>query len=100
MFNEFFVKLDMKPESWEERLTLFVGHLVDTNKKSTTIKSYISAIKAVLLEDGEQLNENRFLLNSLIRACKLQNDHIRTRLPIKKNLLQLILKKVDDLFED
>ena len=48
LFNEFFIKLDRKPLSWEDRLTLFVGYLVKSGKKSTTIKSYISAIKAVL----------------------------------------------------
>ena len=97
-FNEFFIKLDRKPDSWEERLNLFVAYLVETKKKSTTIRSYISAIKAVLQEDGEQISENRFLLNSLTRACRLKNDRVRTRLPIKRSLLNLIISNVDNIF--
>ena len=94
-FNEFFIKLDEKPESWEDRLILFVGYLVTNDLKSNTIKSYISAIKSVLKEDGIELNENRFLLNSLTKACKYRNDHkVRTRLPIRKPLLELLLSEV------
>ena len=99
-FNTFFLKLDRKPDTWEERLNLFVAYLVETNKKSQTIKSYVSAIKAVLRQDDIELNENRYLLNSLIRACKLQNDQVRTRLPIKRNLLGLILDKTPEVFAD
>ena len=98
-FNQFFIKLDRKPGTWEERLVLYVGFLINSNKKSSTIRSYISAIKAVLQEDGEELNENRFLLNSLIRACRLQNDFVRTRLPIKRNLLELIVNRLPSTFE-
>ena len=48
IFNAFYIKLDIKPHSWEDRLTLFIGYLVDQDKQSSTIKSYISAICAVL----------------------------------------------------
>ena len=99
-FNNFFVKLDRKPETWEERLNLFVAYLVDSSKKSTTIRSYISAIKAVLLEDGEQINENHFLLNSLTCACILKNDKVCTHLPIKQNLLNLMVANVGNVFQD
>ena len=58
-FNEFFIKLDEKPDNWEDRLILFVGYLVEDNKKSSTIKSYVSAIKPVLREDGIVMNERQ-----------------------------------------
>ena len=32
-FNQFFIRLDKKPDNWEERLILFVGYLVHQNKK-------------------------------------------------------------------
>ena len=96
-FNQFFVRLDRKPPSWEERLTLFVAYMIDNDKKSSMIKSYISAIKAVLANDGEKLNEDRMLLNSLTSACKLKNDRVRTRLPIRKGLLSLMLKNLPDV---
>ena len=91
-FNEFFIKLDRKPPTWEERLILFVGFLVSKQRKSTTIKSYISAIKSVLADDGVMLNEDRFLLGSLTRACRLINDKVRTRLPIQKGILNILIK--------
>ena len=57
-FNRFFLRLDVKPNAWEERLKLYVGYLVGCNKQSMTIKSYISAIKAVLYGVGIELNED------------------------------------------
>ena len=98
-FNEFYVHLDVKPGSWEERLALFVTFLVDSNKKSTTIRSYISAIKSVLRDDDYELNEDKYLLSSLTKACKLKNDTFRTRLPIQKGLLMILLRKIDQLFD-
>ena len=91
LFNEFYIKLDVKPSSWEDRLVLFVGYLINQNKRSQTVKSYISAIKSVLREDGVELNEDKFLLNAITRACKLKNDRVRTCLPIWRNLLNVIL---------
>ena len=99
-FNKFFVRLDVRPEQWEDRLTLFVGYLIQTKKKSTTIKSYISAIRAVLSDIGVELNENKNLLSSLTRACKLNNDKIRTKIPIQKPLLNAILKKCHKMLTD
>ena len=64
------------------------------------MKSYVSAIKAVLKEDGVTINEDQFLLNSLTRACKLKNDTIRTRLPIQKGMLYLITKQTDMHFSE
>ena len=99
-FNKFFIKLDSKPDSWEDRIILFVGYLIDSKKKSSTVKSYISAIKAILLEDGVVLNENKYLLGSLTKACRLVNDHVKTRLPIRKGLLNIIVKSVKIHFGD
>ena len=99
-FNEFFVKLDRKPHTWEERLILFVGYLIEKKRKSATIKSYISAIKSVLADDGVKLNEDRFLLTSLTKACKLVNDKVRTRLPIQKGILNILIKKCNEFFSE
>ena len=97
-FNQFVIKLDFKPDSWEERLVLFVGYLVQNKRKSSTIKSYISAIRSVLRDDGENLCENKYLLTSLTKACRYVNDQVRTRLPIRKPLLMLILEAIDSIF--
>ena len=94
IFNKFLIRLDSKPPTWEDRLTLFVGYMVDRGNQSSTIKSYISAIKAILRMDGYVMNEDMLLLKSLTRACKLKNDVVHTRLPIQIGLLELILFEV------
>ena len=78
---------------------LFVGHLVESKRQSSTIKSYISAIKTVLRGDGVDINEDRYLLNSLTKACKLHSDTLSIRLPIQKGLLTLILSQTSHHFQ-
>ena len=98
-FNQFFLKLDKKPNNWETRLTLYVGHLVHTRRKSNTIRSYISAIKAVLGYVGIKLKLDNALLTALTQACKLQNDVIQTKLPITKSVLHLLLNAMERTFD-
>ena len=100
LFNKFFLRLDIKPLSWEERLVLFTGYLIEEGKKSTTIRSYLSAVRSVLKTQGFQLNEDTYLISALTWACKLKNNKIRTRLPIKKSLLHTILDKIQILYEN
>ena len=98
-FNEFYIRLDSKPESWEDRVTLFVGYLIEEKKaKSNTIRSYVSAIRSVLMEDGIILSENKFLLSSLTRACRFINDKVKTRLPIHKEMMDILALQVEDDF--
>ena len=62
------------------------------------IRSYLSAVRAVLAENNIRINENLFLINSLTHACKLKNDQVITRLPIDKGLLNLLIKETDRYF--
>ena len=56
-FNQFFIRLDNKSERWEDRLVLFVAHLIDTGEcQSPTLKSYISAIKSILASEGIEIS--------------------------------------------
>ena len=98
LFNEFFIHLDVKPDNWEDHIILFSGYLIDNDRKLSTVKSYISAIKTVLKADDVEINENRYLINSLTRVCSFQNDRICMRLPIRKNLLFLLMDKIPDVF--
>ena len=98
IFSRFYLKLDVKPTEWEDRMTLFIGYLIDQNKKSTTINSYVSAVKAILLEDGVKINADSFLLSSLERACKFRKNKATVCFPIHRQLLDMILKKVDQIF--
>ena len=97
-FNKFFVRLDHKPRHWRDRITLYVGYLIDKKKQSSMIKSYLSAIKAVMLDNNIPWDSDQYLLSSLTRACRLENDQVKRRSPIKKKLLQKLLKQISILF--
>ena len=80
--------------SWEQKTALFGAYLVDTGVQSSTLKSYFSAIKHILRSDGYQWDDNKVLLSALARSCKMENDKVKTRLPIRKGLLEMILFEV------
>ena len=90
-FNAFIIRLDNKPESWEDRVTLFVSFKIDNGAQSSTIKSYVSAIKRILVDDGYRWDDTKIMLASLTRACRIINDKVFTRLPIQFGLFELIL---------
>ena len=94
LFNKFFLKLDIKPESWEQRIILFTGYLVDSNLKSATIKTNVLALRSVLAEDGYYIDQNIFTITALTRACRIRNDKLIAWLPIHKEMLHLILAKL------
>ena len=97
-FNKFYLRLDWKPTSWEDSIVLYIGFLINTNKSSQTLRSYLSALRVVLLEDGYELKEDKFLLSALTCACKLKNDVFLARMPIRKGMLKVLLKEVEQLF--
>ena len=98
LFNKFFLRLDLKPRAWEDQLTLFVAHLIDCRKQPSTVKSYISAIKAVLKMHNIHTEEDQYLLSSLTQACRLKNDQLSARLLIQKDMLANLLKKAQEHF--
>ena len=98
-FNTFVIRLDKKPDSWEERLMLFGAYLVNNGLQSSTLKSYITAIKMVLRDDGYQWDKPQLAVGSLTKACRLVNDRVKTRLPIKIKLLELIIFEIQRLFD-
>ena len=97
-FNRFVIRLDVKPSSWEDRASLFVAQLIEDGLQSSTVKSYVSAIKRILIDDGYQWNDSKILLAALTRVCRLINDRVRTRFPIQCGLLELILFEVQRHF--
>ena len=62
------------------------------------VKSYISAIKAMLHMNNIKISEDQYKLASLVKACKIKNDCIRTRLPIRKGMLALLLKQANKVY--
>ena len=93
------MNLDTKPfNTWEEKTALFGAYLVDNGIQSSTLKSYFSDIKHILKLDGYQWDDKKVLLSALVRSCKLENDRVKTRLPIRKGLLEMILFEIDRIF--
>lgn len=97
-FNQFLLKFNRLPRSWEEKILLFVTHLADSGKKPSTIKSYVSAIKNKLKTDGTEIDDQRVELTAIIRAVKLKDNRIFVRLPINKRILAVILDQADVFF--
>ena len=63
------------------------------------VHSYISAIKAVLLVNGIELDENSYLLSVLTHACKFTNDKVRLHMLIHKSILKILLNKLVVLYD-
>ena len=83
--NKFVIQLDDREGlSWEERTALFGAYLVEGSVQSATLKSYFSAIKHVLKQDGYKWDDKKALLDSLVRGCKYENDKLKVRLPNKE----------------
>ena len=90
-FNKFLLKLDKKPKLWEDRVSMFRAYLVDRGIQSSTLKSYISALKCILTNDGYEWDDSKVLLHSLTSSCRIVNDTIKTRFLIRIGLLELLL---------
>ena len=99
-FNKFMTKLNSKPNSWEQQASLFGAYLVDNGVQSSTLKSYISAIKITLTLDGYHWTDEKVLLGTLMKACQIMNDQIQTRLPIHRNLLEILLFELERIYTD
>ena len=94
-FNKFLLKLDWIPDTWEEKTSIYCTYLVEVKGvQSSTLKSYLSAIKTTLKADGYKWNEDLIWFHALTKACQLQNDHVTNRFPIKQKFLECILFEV------
>ena len=79
---------------------MFIAYLIDNGRKSTTIKSYISAIRAVISNEKVKLDDQSILLGALTRACRLHVDKIQHRIPMRKGLLSLLIRSLDSFYKD
>ena len=46
IFSKFYFKLDKKPDTWEDRILLFAGFLIDNNKRASMVNSYVATLKS------------------------------------------------------
>ena len=99
-FNNFVLSLDVRPKSWEARTTLFVAYMIENGRQSSSVKSYVSAIKKMLVTDGYKWQDSEVLLTSLTHACGIINDRVKHRLPIGCGFLEMILFEVEWRFGD
>ena len=91
-FNEFIIRLDRIPRTWEHRTAVYCAFLiVEKGLQSSTVRTYISAIKSVLMSDNYEWDNGSMILNTITRSCKMKNDSLKTRLPIRIRLLEIIL---------
>ena len=97
-FNKFLIRLDRLPRLWEHRIALYCVYLMHSGLKSATLKTYVSAIKYYLKLDDYDCDHGKILLSTLTRVCKINNDVVRTRLPIQKGLLELALFRITQMF--
>ena len=77
---------------------MFGAYLVDKGVQSSTLKSYFSTIKYILRQDGYKWDEDKVILSSLVRGCKLENDRLKVRLPIQKGLMELLLFELERFY--
>ena len=95
-FNGFFIRLDNKPKTCEDRLALYVTYLTDgVKRKPGTIQSYISGVKAILESEGIELNIDRSQLTTLVRACRAEDNDFFVRMPIQCSLMIMILDYIE-----
>ena len=52
------------------------------------------------MDDGYPWDDQKVLLGSLTKACKIINDKVYTRLPIQCSLLEMILFEIHRIFGD
>ena len=99
-FNRFLMNLDRKPKLWEDRTTLFIAYLVDKGVQSSSIKSYVSAIKKTLVMDKYKWDDTLVMVRSLAKACRIINDKVTTRFPIHCSLLEMLLFEAQRYFSN
>lgn len=97
-FNRFLQQFDVMPDTWEERLHIYAAHLIDNKKQSCTVRTYLTAIKQILRLADIDIQEDKYLLSSMVRACKIKNDHLYIRMPIQLPLLKAILRKTQSYY--
>ena len=98
LFNNFVIRLDKKPDSWEQRISLFGAHLVQKGNQSSTIKSYFSAIRKILETDGYELKQDELSLGTLTKACQIINDRVTIRSPIHWKMMEQVLFETERIF--
>ena len=98
-FSKFMVRLDERPDTWTDSLVYFTANLIVEGHPKPTIKSYVSAVKHVLQEDGIQLEDNSLALSALLKSTKYTVETgPQLRLPIQWNLVKILCDAINYTF--
>ena len=100
LFNKFVMNLDKIPDSWEDRVILYVAHLINNGKQSSSVKSYVSAIRTLLTMDGYKWQDSSIIIAAMTRACRLINDRVKAQFPISYGFLEMILFEIERMYGD
>ena len=66
-FNIFFINLDNKPDSWEDRIALYITYRVNRgDTQSKTIRSHASAIKGILKSEDITIDTDAAIPHSVL----------------------------------
>ena len=79
-------------------MLLYAAALVDEGVQSSTLKSYISVIRAILRADNYRWDDQKIEITMVTKACHLKNNRVYSRLPILKGLLEIILFELERYF--
>ena len=98
IFNDFLICMDKLPNNWDDCICMFVAQLIIENHPPPTIQSYVSGVKAILREDGIDIEDNSVALAALIQSSKqVSRTETRMTMPIQKGL-QIILGNTETYF--
>ena len=88
------------PNTWEDRFATYIAALIKLEREPQTIKSYISAVKAVLSTEQIYIKEDSYILGALVKACKVRNGMLFVRLPTQKGLLRLLIYQTTEYYQN
>lgn len=99
-FIDFLNIFNTVPERWEDKIVLYTTFLADNIYEEATIRSYLSAIRHELKQDGVILHEDRCKLEAIIRSSRYKNKGKRDRQGISQQMLHHLLDQVDYKYHD
>ncbi len=96
-FTAFLAKLDEPVFSWEDRLMLFVVHMVEECKSPATIRSHLTGIRYLMRLEGIELQSNNFLYNVILKVCnklRAESGMIYVRIPLTECLTKKLVAAI------
>ena len=68
------MRLDDRPTTWDDKLVMFTANLIVEKHPEPMIRSYVSAVRTFLKEDGIQIDNNSVTLSALLKSTKYTTE--------------------------